>query len=536
MAEMYGTDSWSSGAPRQEAGAPRQEAATSCRDLPSGASIGGYVIDHLLATGGCGSVYLAMRASDGGRAAIKVLHRELVAAGKIVERFAREVAILQRLRHPHIVEIYDVGALPNGTPFYAMEYLAGTTLDGMISARGRLSVEETLATLEPVCLALQAAHAEGIVHRDVKGSNIAMVGEDPATIKLLDFGIAKLLGPEGRGAGLSSSGQMIGTPTIMSPEQLLGHEIDARTDIYALGALTYRCLTGRRPFDAARLLDLVRQHLEEPARPPSQRVPLPPAIDAVVLRCLEKSPEDRFDSVQAFLRAFREAVEEGHGMRSSSIPQPWSAVGIYVEARMGAIRDDVDEALAKEIGRVIDFAEEELGRGGYLLASVTSTEILGVGLLSDKPPEQRRERRAALRFALSLHERLAARPAGDPRVHVNVAIHQDGVLVRLGVQPEVVGGPLTRTQVWAPAADVDRVSVTLEAIHGLDDFVTEPGLGRHALMVKPGQPGGRFSRDTATLPEVDRAAAARSPRSDRATRPGLGCPGPLPAPTNKEVV
>jgi len=437
-----------------------------------------------------------------------VLHRELAAAGKIVERFAREVAILQRLRHPHIVEIYDVGALPSGAPFYAMEYLAGTTLDQMISSRARLSAEETLATLEPVCLALQAAHAEGIVHRDVKGSNIAMVGEDPATIKLLDFGIAKLVGPEGRGAGLSSSGQMIGTPTIMSPEQLLGHEIDARTDIYALGALMYRCLTGRRPFEAARFVDLIRQHLEEPARPPSQRVPLAPAIDAVVLRCLEKSPEDRFDSVQAFLRAFREAVEEGAEMRSSSIPQLWSAVGIYVEVRIRAIQDDVDEALAEEIGRILDFVQEELGRGGYLVASVTSTEILGVGLLSDEPPVRARERRSALRLALSLHERLAARPAGDPRVHVNVAIHQDGVLVRHGVQPEIVGGPLTRTQIWAPAVDVDRVSATLEAMHGLDDVAAEPGPGRHAILVKPARSGGRCAPDAPTLPEAERPAAA----------------------------
>ncbi|MCC6557432.1 MAG: serine/threonine protein kinase [Polyangiaceae bacterium] len=526
MAGVDVTDSWCSGA-------AREGAATSSRDLPSGATIGGYLVEHLLAAGGCGSVYLARRASDGGRAAVKVLHRELAAERKIVERFAREVAILQRLRHPHIVEIYDVGALPDGTPFYAMEYLAGTTLDRMISARGRLSAEEVLAILEPVCLALEAAHAEGIVHRDVKGSNIAMVGEDPATIKLLDFGIAKLVGPEGRGVGLSSGGQMIGTPTIMSPEQLLGGEIDARTDIYALGALAYRCLTGRRPFEAAQLVDLVRQHLEEPARPPSQRVSLAPAIDAVVLRCLEKSPADRFDSVKSFLRALREAVEEGPGLRTSSIPEWGTAVGIYVEARMRAIQDDVDEALAEEIGGILDFVEEELSMSGFMRASVTSTEILGVRLLPDDLEARGRERRAALRLALSLHERLAARTAGDLRVHVNVAVHNDGVSIRQGARPEIVGGPLTRTQDWAPAADVDRVAATIEAIYGLDDVVSEPGRGRHALIVTPGRSGGRCAPDAPTLPEGDMPAAPGRPRSDRATRPGMGPPGTLPALTDK---
>jgi eukaryotic-like serine/threonine-protein kinase len=459
-------------------------ARTTLRDeLAPGASIGGFLIEGFLASGGWGSVHLATRISDGRSAAIKVLHRDLAATPQSLRHFAREVAILQRLHHPHIVELYDIGALPDGTPFYVMEYLSGKTLDQMLTMSGRFSVEETLDLMVPVCMALQAAHEEGIVHRDVKASNIVIAGEDPATLKLLDFGIAKLVSPDGGGAGQSSSLSQLGTPSIMAPEQILGYPVDARADVYALGILVYRCITGRRPFEAEQTLDLIRQHIEEPVRPPSQRVLLRPAVDAVVVRCLEKSPDDRFDSVRSFLRAFREAVGERPRRLTSSIPQPGMAVAIYIEARVKTVGDEIDEALADEIGGVLDLAEEELRDAGFTPAIVTSTEILGIRVLPEDPSGCVLVRRSALSFALSLRDRLAGDPAAAPRVHVNVTVHHDGVLVRQGPRPEFFGGALLRTHDWAPSAELQAVCATTEAIRGLDDFATEPGPARCALVV-----------------------------------------------------
>jgi serine/threonine-protein kinase len=478
-------------------------------ELSPGTSIRGFLVEGFLASGGWGSVHLATRTSDGRRAAVKVLHRDLAATPKLMRHFAREVAILQRLRHPHIVELYDVGALPDGTPYYVMEYLSGTTLDQMIVTSGRFSVEETLDLIAPVCMALQAAHEQGVVHRDVKGSNIVIAGEDPDTLKLVDFGIAKLVSPEGGGVGLSSSGPQMGTPSVMAPEQILGYPVDARADVYALGALVYRCLTGRRPFEAPRILDLVRQHIEEPVRPPSQRVLLPPAIDGVVLRCLEKSPEDRFDSVRSFLRAFREAVGETPRKRTSWVPQPGTAFGIYIEARTRAAGDDVDEVLADEIGGVLDLAEEELRGAGFIPAIITSTEILGVRLLPDDPLDCVLGRRAALSFALSLRDQLAGRAAAGARVHVNVTVHHDSVMVRHGLRPEILGGALTRTQDWAPSAELQAVCATMEAICGLDDLETEPGPDRCTLVVGSRRSSGTYPRDAPTLPIAGMPVAAR---------------------------
>jgi serine/threonine-protein kinase len=469
-------------------------------ELSPGTSLGGFLVEGFLARGGWGSVHLATRVSDGQRAAVKVLHRDLAAAPKLIRLFAREVAILQRLRHPHIVELYDVGALPDGTPFYVMEYLSGKTLDQMIVTSGRFSVEETLDIIVPVCMALHAAHEEGIVHRDVKGSNIVIAGEDPATLKLLDFGIAKLASPAGGPAGMSSSCPQIGTPCIMAPEQILGGPVDARADIYALGALVYRCLTGKRPFEAPRLLDLVRQHIEEPVRPPSQRVLLPAAVDGVVLRCLEKSPEDRFDSVRSFLRAFREAIGEQPRKRTSCVPQPAMASGIYIEARMRETGDDIDEGLADEIGGVLDLAEEELLGVGFIPAIVTSTEILGVRLLPDDAWGCVLGRQSALSFALSLRDKLARRQAAGARVHVNVTVHHDGVMVRHGLRPEILGGALTRTQDWAPSADLQAVCATTEGIYDLDGFETEPGPDNCILVVGATRSGGTYPCDAPTLP------------------------------------
>ena len=188
-----------------------------------------------------------------------------------------------------------------------MELLEGIDLRSMLNERGRFPPAEVLEILEPVCSALQAAHDHGIVHRDLKASNIFIANAAAKrVVKLLDFGIAKLMHPDAGEGGLTVVGTRLGTSYTMAPEQIRGDGVDPRTDIYALGVVLYHLLTGQYPFRAETMTDIERQHLEAPPPRPSQAAPVPPALDAVVLRCMEKTPSAATRAVKAFIEALRD--------------------------------------------------------------------------------------------------------------------------------------------------------------------------------------------------------------------------------------
>ncbi|XYH93971.1 serine/threonine-protein kinase [Sorangium sp. So ce1128] len=443
------------------------ERASARGELPPGTVAGDYILEGFIARGGCGVVYAARHARSGRPAAVKVLSEAVAHSRRVVERFAREVEALQLISHPNIVEIYEVGELNDNQPFYAMERLEGQTLDALIKAETRLAPREALDLFEPICAALGAAHAAGIIHRDVKASNIFICSGKPRTVKLLDFGIAKLMGPEEGSTWLTTAGRMPGTPSIMAPEQILGGPIDARVDVYALGVLLHRMLVGRLPFHTHDMDEMVRKHLEEPPMPPSLRVPLPLELDAVVLRCMEKRRERRFSSVEELVRALREAIGEPASGAHSSPDPTLPAVAVYLEVRTRGGSDDLDEALAADIGQVLDMAESQLAHAGFILASTTGNEVLGVRLLPAGTVDERNERRAALNFAGALHEALARRDGADARVHVNVCVHADEVQARPGPQTEITGGPLMCAGLWAPAGEAQGVFATPSATAGL---------------------------------------------------------------------
>jgi serine/threonine protein kinase len=444
--------------------------------LLPGTFAGAYVLRRELAAGGGGTVYEAQHRLLGRGAAVKVLRRELASSPQMVTRFLREALAVNMIKHPNIVDIYEFGELPDGRPFYVMELLEGTDLRRMLADRGRLPPAEVMEILDPVCSALEAAHSRGVIHRDLKTSNIFAVKQarddagnatGPRMIKLLDFGIAKLLHPDATEAGLTMVGARLGTSYTMAPEQIRGEAIDERADIYSLGVVLYHLLTGQYPFRADTMADIEQHHLETPAPRPSHIAPVSPALDAVVLRSMEKLAERRFASARAFRDALREAVEATKSDAPETVAQ---AAAIYVEVRMGEEADGDDEIL-DDSSAVLDAAEQRLRDAGLAISLQTGSGLLATRILSDPAEPALLERREVLAIAKALAAELADRPNAHPELHVNVSFHVDRALVRGGVgQPEsgereIVGGEIISVGTWAPGENIVGVYVTPSGLH-----------------------------------------------------------------------
>ena len=438
-------------------------AAVDADALSPGTIAGAYVLKKEIASGGGGTVYEAQHKVLGRRAAVKVLRRQLAASPQMVTRFVREAQAVNMIKHPSIVDIYEFDTLPDGRPFYVMELLEGTDVRSILHDRGRFPPAEVLEILEPVCAALQVAHEHGIVHRDLKASNIFVANAGgKRTIKLLDFGIAKLMHPDASEAGLTVVGTRLGTSYTMAPEQIRGDGVDPRTDIYALGVVLYHLLTGQYPFRAETMTDIERQHLESPPPRPSQAAPVSPAFDAVVLRCMEKTPERRYQSAKAFLEALREAV----GTRSAQA-ETARAAAIYVEIRIADGADAESDAVLDDTSAILDAAEHAFRGAGLGLPLQTGSALIGARVLSADAAAGSAERARVVAVAEALGEELAARPSAVPEVHVNIAVHVGPAAVKDSAEApggkEIIGGEIMSTADWAPHDDVQGVHLTAAA-------------------------------------------------------------------------
>jgi hypothetical protein len=267
--------------------------------MVEGTQIGAYRVLQQIGEGGMGSVWIAEHITLGRRAALKVLHPAFSNRPDIVTRFFNEARAATAISDPGIVQIFDFGEHVDGSAYIVMELLDGEPLDRRLTREGTLALHDALRLMRQVAGTLGAAHARGIVHRDLKPENVYIV-RDPEVpggerAKVLDFGIAKLVGDPGVGVKTQTAAVM-GTPSFMSPEQCRGAgEVDQRSDVYALGCVLFALVTGRPPFQAAGVGDVIAMHLREPAPAPSQLRPgIPPAFDQLVLRCLAKVPAQRF--------------------------------------------------------------------------------------------------------------------------------------------------------------------------------------------------------------------------------------------------
>jgi len=289
-------------------------------DVLLGTTIGAYRVARLLGIGGMGRVYKGVHPTIGSRVAIKVLSRECSDRRDLVERFFSEAKAVNLIRHESIVNVLDLAMLPDGRPYIIMEYLDGAPLAAIVEhavAAGTPLPLGGLARLTVEVLdALGAAHAKGIVHRDLKPDNIFVTPSGRP--KVLDFGIAKLNDMSTGSA--TRTGSLLGTPHYMSPEQAAGRPVDLRADIYAIGVILFECATGRKPFQADSLFELLRQHVEAP--PPSPRALRPdlsPDLEHVILTALAKAPDQRFASAQAMSVALQHATAQ-------LAPEQWTPI------------------------------------------------------------------------------------------------------------------------------------------------------------------------------------------------------------------
>ena len=264
---------------------------------PGAVFAGRYDIKEILGAGGMGVVYRAFDRELQEPVAIKTLKPEAMAGGNAaLERFKQEIRLARRIAHRNVVRTYDLGE-QDGMYYLTMEYVEGTSLKHLIVSRGKLPVSVTLTVGKQLCRALEVAHAEGVIHRDIKPQNIVV--EPSGFLKVMDFGIARLANPP-KGKGLTEAGTSIGTPDYMSPEQLAGGELDVRSDLYAAGVVLFECVTGRVPFEADTTWALVAKHLEE--QPPDPRTfngEVPESLAVVILKAMAKKPADRYPTAAA---------------------------------------------------------------------------------------------------------------------------------------------------------------------------------------------------------------------------------------------
>jgi eukaryotic-like serine/threonine-protein kinase len=280
-----------------------------------GKTLGSYRVLSVLGKGGMGQVYLGEHIKLGRRVALKILRPEFAAKRDAVARFFQEAKAVSRIRHKNIVDVTDFVEDPDGTTFIVMELLEGMTLGEKFRRKHEINLREGLSLGVSVCDGLEAAHREGIIHRDLKPDNIFLCTD---VVKLLDFGVAKLMG-EADAGWQTMQGSVVGTPAYMSPEQAAGISCDHRADIYSLGTILYEIFTGRRVFEAKSFGEFVLKHMSHEPVPPRDLkgvAPLPRELERTILKCLEKKPEDRF-ATAAELRAA--LVESLAAMETASV-------------------------------------------------------------------------------------------------------------------------------------------------------------------------------------------------------------------------
>jgi serine/threonine-protein kinase len=357
-----------------------------------GQQIGPFSIEKEIGGGAMGSVYRARYTKTGQRVAIKIIAPGLAGSDKAMERFEREAAILKQLQHPNIVRLYASGKF-HGTPFYAMEYVQGESLDRVMARRGRITWEEVVDLGKQLCAALQHAHEQGIIHRDLKPSNLMVLPD--GTIKLTDFGIAKDMDV----TQLTSANCTVGTASYMSPEQCRGErDLTHKSDLYSMGVLFYELITGRKPFQAETPMEMFTLHVQGTFERPSRLVlDLPIWLDNLICQLLEKKPEQRPLDAGAVSEALERVREKVEAQQSAGVDAVHTRIAGRARAQVELDEHDKEAARTllgkkKKKGRRkatdVPFYAKVWFKAAVLLAGLVGIGFLLVVLLKAPGPDE----------------------------------------------------------------------------------------------------------------------------------------------------
>jgi serine/threonine protein kinase len=343
-----------------------------------------YELVSLLGAGRMGAVYRARRVHIGDEVAVKVLNQEFLTQEQAIERFRREARAAAMLRHANVVRIYDFGeGSDEGLPaFIVMELLEGESLRTLLKGQGRLEPTRAVSLMSDICAGVGAAHRHGIVHRDLKPDNVIVMPpsdeQEREIVKVVDFGIAKLCDFPGVST-LTEVGTVFGTPYYMSPEQCRGESLDARSDVYSLGAMFYEMVADRPPFTADTVPGVVAKHLTDPPPPLPQALGVPQPLEAVVMRALAKNADERPADALEFARLLKEGlISTGEGARlAGDVPSrelssanAASSTGPVLSSSTGSVVSDANLPTKKR----------QLGRSFVLGAALLLVSVIAFGL------------------------------------------------------------------------------------------------------------------------------------------------------------
>ncbi len=483
-----------------------------------------YRILKKLGEGGMGSVYLAEHTTINKRLAIKVLSPEYSHKQDLVDRFLQEARAASMIEQENVVEITDFGSTPGGSVFFAMEFLNGEDLSSTIKREGPLPWNRVRVMMQQVCSALSAAHAAGIIHRDMKPENCFRIrrGTNEDFVKVLDFGIAKVQSDEGDGGkGLTRTGMIFGTPEYMSPEQAKGERVDHRVDVYASGIILYELLTGRVPFTADTFMGILTKHMFEAPPAPSSVVPglaIPPDVEAIILKALQKDREYRFQSMDAMARAI-ESVGTG--------AMPVSVVREDVSApRSGQIRF---AGSSTSIALDDDFAEPPRSRAGLFVGLGVGAAVVAAGAF----------------FAMPRPDAVGASPAAPAAVIVANADVPSSDPAPAGDPPPTVVPEAATVEVTIAAAGVNAAvhSDSDDGLLGYTDTPIKLTRGPSAVSVRLRAEGyeellvditpDATKTISATLSPLEAVAADAAPDAKRGPRNGGKKPAGKPTKPDK---
>ena len=389
--------------------------------ISKGAVISGkYRVEGVLGVGAMGIVYAAHHLLLDERVALKVLRSELVAFPDAVKRFTSEARAAAKIKNEHVTRVFDVGELADGTPYIVMESLEGEDLARRLATRGALRLEEAIAFVLQACEALVEAHILGIVHRDLKPSNLFCYrrSDGALSIKVLDFGISKIapLAQSMSDAGRASGGKTVGSPFYMSPEQMQSsHDVDHRTDIWALGVILFELLTTKVPFEGESLPDVcIKVATRAPRSLRGLRNDVPEEVEATVLKCLQKKPEDRFENLAEFAGSLFPYAGKGARLSIERIVQ------VSRKARSTAIRTASESPLSarasegatiRPLGATVPPARAESSGIPWVGLAGAAAVVLGVVVFWARPTGKGDQSRAAEPAPTA---KAAAQPSSKP--------------------------------------------------------------------------------------------------------------------------